>query len=280
MVLLFLLAPVPGMGQVDYEMFPDINGLDKQHNYPVYHADNLWDYINGAADYYVSYNFSDLHIAEYTKGKRYTIKVEIYRHIDPTHAFGIYSQERSPGFDYVDIGTEGYHYGEILNFLNDQYYVKVFSSSDKKRAFESMKEVAKLVSDGLDQSPELPGMLKALPPEGMKPKSEVFIAKNFLGHEFINSVFEASYQKEEDEFEIFILRREDPSDCRNLLSEYFAFVEGSARIVTEGSYTMDDPYNGKIELVWTGNIIYGIRGTENPFVIDHYKELVEERLKN
>ena len=44
--------------------FPMLDGFKKETNYPVYTPDNLWDFINGAADNYLAYDFVDLHVAE------------------------------------------------------------------------------------------------------------------------------------------------------------------------------------------------------------------------
>src|SRR5512133_2305471 len=86
---------------------PELKGYKKVTSYPVFTPENLWDFINGAADNYLAYGFADLHVAEYKKGKD-VIKLEIYRHGDTTLAFGIYSSERSPTFRFVNLGAQGY----------------------------------------------------------------------------------------------------------------------------------------------------------------------------
>ncbi len=87
-------------------VFPQLDGYKMKTNYPVYVPENLWDFINGAADNYLANGFVDLHVAEYKKGKA-VIKLEIYRHSDNTMAFGIYSSERSPSFRFVESWSTG-----------------------------------------------------------------------------------------------------------------------------------------------------------------------------
>ena len=41
------------------------------------------------------------------------------------NAFGMYSSERSPKYDFIPMGTEGYRNEGIINFLQDRYYVKL-----------------------------------------------------------------------------------------------------------------------------------------------------------
>jgi len=77
------------------DLFPGLSKYKMRSDYPVYTPDDLWDYINGAADGYLALGFIDLNIREYTRG-RSIIKAEIYRFGDDARAFGIYSMERSP----------------------------------------------------------------------------------------------------------------------------------------------------------------------------------------
>jgi len=93
----FLLIFLTGSASAQEFTFPDLAGFKKTLDYPVFGPENLWDFINGAADTYLAYGFVDLHVAEYKKGKN-VIKIEIYRHSDKIMAFGIYSTERSPSF--------------------------------------------------------------------------------------------------------------------------------------------------------------------------------------
>jgi len=66
---------------------------------------------------YLAYNFIDLHVAEYKKGKN-VIKIEVYKHSDPTMAFGIYSTERSPSFRFQESGFTGIYYNRWRNRIS------------------------------------------------------------------------------------------------------------------------------------------------------------------
>lgn len=97
-------------------VFPQLKGFKIKTDYPVYVPDNLWDFINGAADNYLANGFVDLHVTEYKKGKA-VIKLEVYRHSENTLAFGIYSSERSPSFRFMNLGAQGYIADGSINFL-------------------------------------------------------------------------------------------------------------------------------------------------------------------
>jgi len=92
-LFLSLLLSLPALTQ-EFTL-PALEGFKKVTSYPVFVPENLWDFINGAADNYLSYAFQDLHVAEYKKGKN-VIKLEVYRHRDKVNTFGIYFSERHP----------------------------------------------------------------------------------------------------------------------------------------------------------------------------------------
>jgi hypothetical protein len=99
-------------------LFPTLKGYKAVNEYPVYTPDDLWNYIDGAADAYLALGFLDLNITEYKKGKK-AIKAEIYRFGDDAMAFGMYSLERSPGYDFIQVGVQGYNEDGVVFLYND-----------------------------------------------------------------------------------------------------------------------------------------------------------------
>lgn len=163
---------------------PELKGYRKESNYPVFTADNLWNFINGAADTYLSLGFEELQVAEYVKGRN-TIKLEIYRHKDATQAFGIYSSERSATFRFLNIGAQGYKVDGSLNFLKGKYYVKIRTNSSSEKVLLSLETLALRVADMLPGESVLPKILSDFPAEGIKKNEETYIADGVLGHEFL-----------------------------------------------------------------------------------------------
>ena len=89
-------------------------------------ADTLYDYINGGSDLYLKYDFEELQVVEYRKDAM-SVSVEVYRHRDADHAFGIYSQERVPSAAFLALGAQGYYENAVCNFIQGGYYVKLSS---------------------------------------------------------------------------------------------------------------------------------------------------------
>ncbi len=124
-LLVGLLFASGGWAQEGASLFPIVPGWTVTTDTTVYTPDNLYDLIDGAADVYLSYGFTDLHLANYRDGKGTEVRVELYRHNTPANAFGIYSQERKPDYHFISVGAQGYRDEGVLNFLAGRYYVKV-----------------------------------------------------------------------------------------------------------------------------------------------------------
>lgn len=258
LTVILLLCCCPALGQNPQdELFPPMKGWTVGHPYPVYLPGNLWDYINGAADAFLSYDFVDLNIAEYIKGKK-KIKVEIYRHKSPVHAFGMYSMERSEDLNFVNIGAQGYHQDDVLNFFCFNFYVKMFANSTDRKTYAGMEKLAANISKRLGSHPAFPPPLTYFPGEGKLANTESYVARNFLGHAFFNDVYTARYDFGSGRFQLFITPRASADECRRLLTSYLEFTGQDASSLTEGKITIHDPYNGDIHLVWERNNIWGV----------------------
>lgn len=248
----------------DSIVFPSMKGYGIVYNYPVYHSDNLWDYIDGAADNYLSYHFQELHIAEYVKGRKIFFKVEIYHHESPLYAFGIYSSERSPVYQFIPLGVQGFREESLINFLKGSYYVKILTQQKGKRVENDLKELAGKVEAILPGAATFPAELRLFPEEGKVRNAERFTAENFLGHEFFDSVFTAEYKTNDVSFTIFLTRRANVENARSLMGNFYKAATGKIPdVLHEGDQMIEDGYNGKIYIIWEGNVIFGFQNMTN-----------------
>ncbi|HAX92707.1 MAG TPA: hypothetical protein DCY25_01960 [Bacteroidales bacterium] len=240
-------------------IFPDLKGYRIMKDYPVYQPENLWDFINGAADNYLAYGFKDLHVAEYKKG-RDVIKIEIYRHSDNTMGFGIYSSERSPSFNFTDIGAQGYITGGSINFFKGDYYVKLRTYSKKEKVLKDEETLARRVASLLPGDNKMPPALSQFPSVGKKPNEEGYIHESVLGHSFLGKAFKAVYQTGSDEFSIYISDGDSPEEVKETAHKYIA-ATGIATVETGDSKIMiTDGYNGTIFLAWKDKRLVIISG--------------------
>ena len=207
-----LLVLLSGTASAQEFNFPDLPGYKKNTDFQVFIPDNLWDFIDGAAETYLSYGFVDLHIAEYKKGKN-LIKLEIYRHSDHIMAFGIYSTERSPSFKFMNLGSQGYKADGAINFFKGNFYVKIRTYSKSEKTLQSAESLALSVAGMLEGSVDMPSVLSLFPSDGKKKNEELYINESVLGHKFLSRAFRANYESGPDIFSVFIFNCKSPEEA-------------------------------------------------------------------
>jgi hypothetical protein len=260
-------------------VFPEVTGWKQSGEIQTFQPENLFDYIDGAADLYLSYDFQELKVAEYRNEKKASVIVEVYRHRTPTHAFGIYSQERLANANFIDVGTQGYIETNVLNFLVGPYYVKINSYNTGAEDQGILLTFAKKVSENLGEKGSLPSILSSFPEEGKKKTSEKFIAIKFLGYSFLHSAFTADYELSGKKFKLFVIEGRDHTECGNMIQKYLQQTGSREKNIIEGHYTIADPYHGEIEVEWRGEYIWGILNVTDPSLRLKYLKLFGEGLE-
>jgi len=258
------LFSVSGDARQNPGLFPKVNGWTQSEAIQAFSPENLYDYIDGAADLYLTYEFQELNVAEYKNEGKASVIVEIYRHKTPTDAFGIYSQERIANADFLDIGAQGYYEEKTLNFLNGPYYVKISSANTGGEDREILVRFAKKTAEILGEDKGFPSLFHAFPEEGKIKNGEKFIGKNFLGYSFFHSAFTADYRFSGQKFKLFLMAGNGSEDCRERLRKYFQQLKRPSDDLSPGRYRISDPYHGEIELFWKENYIGGILDAPPP----------------
>jgi hypothetical protein len=259
-ILLFPVACLAAQVVSSQEIkFPALQGFRLRENYPVYTSDNLWDFIDGAADSYLGYGFIDAHVAEYKRGRE-NIKAEIYHHKDHTMAFGIYSSERSPSFRFNNTGAQGYATDGSLNFFKGNYYVKLRTFSKKQATLQAEQALATRIAAAIEGSDKMPEALALFPGEGKIANSEAFINENVLGHGFLSNAFKADYLSGPDNFSIFIIRNPSADTGRKTLEIYMTATGIDAAVTGEDKYVLSDGYNGKVFVALKDDLLVIVSG--------------------
>lgn len=274
-MIVFLLPSVCLSSDKADDLFPKMDGWELNVGDKVYTPDNLWDIINGAADAYLSYDFQRLYTARYLNNKDGQMRVYIFEHSTPTNTFGIYSQERSSDYEFVNTGAQGFKSGEAYYFITGPYYVQI--SSDKGLS-ESMERLAQKMDKALSEKDQLPAELNLFPEKGKVKNSEKYIANNFLGHNFLHSAFVADYEQGGESFQVFIISPENKQVTEDILKKYLDFVEFPENKRNKNKYSIEDPYNGSILLYQKGKYLCGAMGADKN-TKEEYLAMLKDRLE-
>jgi hypothetical protein len=277
-IFLILLFSLPFATDAESFVPPVIPGWEQDGDVEVFTADNLYNHIDGAAEFYFSYNFQSLWVTRYKKGEA-EITLEVYDHGDPVHAFGIYSMERPDNAAVSAIGAEGYFEESILNFVTGKYYVKMFSFRELNAGSGILLSTAKNFAPRLEKDPRLPVIVKQMPTENLVHNSCQFIPDNFMGLELLGSAFRASYKTADGTLTLFVLERKSADEAALILKKYHEFVKKDPGELKEGSYLIEDPFNGKVFLYWKNNYIIGFSGDDLPAVRESLLAEMKDKIK-
>ena len=191
-------------------------GAVAKHTASFYGPDNLYEYMDGAADIFVLYGIRQmLHID--MRAQAADLSVDVFDMGSADTAFGMYAAERSPDFHFIAIGAEGYQYEGMLNFLQGRYYVKLLGFGDGADA--NLETVARAISERIGMSSTLPALLAKLPMENRKPHSEQYIPADPLGHPFLGPAYAAAYLAGERESKLFVTVARDAADAQHRLRQ-------------------------------------------------------------
>jgi hypothetical protein len=202
-------------------LLPAMSGWTKDGEPQVYTPETLFEYIDGAADAYLSFDFEELAVLSYNGENKRSVTVEIYRHRDLPSAFGIYTQERPQNGNFIDIGTEGYYDTGILDFFQGPYYVKLTGFRLGEDDKDVLTAVARDIAKRVGAAPGFPKALACFPEEGRLAHSERYFARDVLGHGFLHSAYAADYETTGGVLRLYLFEGKDEADARRMLDDYF-----------------------------------------------------------
>jgi hypothetical protein len=254
---------------------------------PVFYGpDDLFEYIDGAADAYLSFEFEQLAAASYAAGAKQSLTIEVYRHRDLRNAFGIYSQEKSSKGKFISLGTEGYYETGVVNFFHGPFYIKLagihLGGEDEKILIGAATAVAAV----LPGEPRYPIVLECFPAGGRIQHSERYVARDVLGHGFLRSAYSADYEAEGKPVRAYIFEADDEADLARMMDAYVEHARNAGSL-SEGrggstlAYRFTDPRkmsDGPMHLRTAGRYAWGLFA-ESDAIADALLDALETNLR-
>ncbi|MDH4223343.1 MAG: hypothetical protein OEV55_07380 [candidate division Zixibacteria bacterium] len=145
--------------------------------FKLYDRENLFDYMDGGAELYLSYDFQKLLVQQY-KAKEKEITVEIYQMETSEDAFGVFSLEQEG--EFLQIENKAFYSSGLLKLWKDNYFVRLMDISGNDKLKDVILDLGKKVSSKIDKKGKLPELLSKLPQEGKILNSEKFFHKQIV----------------------------------------------------------------------------------------------------
>ena len=168
-----------------------------------YVGSELWQYIDGGAELYHQYNFSEAATADYKKGT-IELVIDIYRFASADDAYGLYSMLRSPGTQLLNLGVEGFFAPASLNFVRGEDLVRITGYEQNKEIDAAIIGVAEEINKMLPGITSKPRAFSLFPPGDKIPGTDRYYAESFMGQKFLTQVYSEDYRIFGDSMTLFL----------------------------------------------------------------------------
>jgi hypothetical protein len=241
--------------------FPQIQGWKLSGAIERYKPEMLFEYIDGAAELYLSYDFKELVVAQFQDASgASSLTAEIYDMGTNLSAFGIYSAERTPDSHFLPLGTQGYIEEGALNFLDGHYYVKLMCYEAVPSPEEWLKKFADGIVKKIPGKGDFPVLLAVFPKDGLIQGSEKFILRNVMGFKFLKNGYTADYNLLGAEFSCFLIEGSSAEDAAAMEKQYLDnFLRLGIKVDTGASSShFRDPYLRNVYVAQAGRYLCGL----------------------
>jgi hypothetical protein len=230
--------------------------------------DNLWEFIDGAADGYLSYAFQEVVSADYAQAAMgHQAVIDIFWMKDPLDAFGIYAQERNPEYKFLKIGNEGYTGGSSLNFWSGPYYVKITTFEENGELREEMTKLAAAIAGKVAAPGAEPVEASYFPKENQLPHTIAYLSKDVLAQSYFSRGFQAKYKAAGKEYKMVLVTLGSSAAAQEGLERYRLYISSGGGKVTkdlkapgEGGFSGMDGFYGNMAAIRAGSNIAVVLG--------------------
>jgi hypothetical protein len=145
--------------------------------------DNLYDYIDGGAELYLSYGFNTVISRRYTCPGEMDIVVEIFDMKGVRDAFGVFTNMREK--NQYEFGQGSQQIEGSLIFWKDHYFVSLSTNKSSEKSIAAIKGIAAFIDHAIPQKDKIPQIVALLPEQDLVPEGYCY----FHHYIWINSYY-------------------------------------------------------------------------------------------
>jgi len=196
-------------------LLPDtLNGWSAAKTVPLLSPKDLYEYMDGGAELYLSYGFGEALSRTYSSTSNPEVVVEIYDLLESRNAFGVFTQVREK--ESLLFGQAAYAIPGALLFWKNRYYISISAWEPSIQADKFISEIAAFINSKITAEGQIPEVVSLLPPEGMIPSGFHY----FHHPVWVNSYFfitDENIFAIDDKTDAVIARYEEREDQRKYL---------------------------------------------------------------
>ncbi len=181
-------TPVPPDFSPAKALPQEISGWQKNGDDQVYDRADIFDYLAGAGEIYLAFDFRFVFVREYARAEAPSIVVEIYQMSSAADAYGIFTQDRD-GRE-VRVGQDALYGAGLLRFWKDKVFARIMADRETPEAQAAVMKLGGAIDSAIPGTGPRPEILAKLPVEGLNPLTVRFFHTviSLNSHYFMSNV--------------------------------------------------------------------------------------------
>ncbi len=145
-----------------------------------FEGEDLYTYIDGGAEIYQEYGFRRVVVQDYRNPRGKSVSLEIFEMDSAAAAYGMFTFKRSGKGRSPGLGDGGEIEAYYLNFWKGRFLVTLTGFDESAETVDGLAAIGRAVDPKLPDGGEAPGLVAALPAEGLRPGSVKYL-RGLLG---------------------------------------------------------------------------------------------------
>ncbi len=162
--------------------------LERSSDIRTFAERSLWEYIDGGAELYYTYDFLVVATADYTSDHA-ELLVDIYQFGTTDYAFGLYSMLRGVDVQLIALGIEGFTDPLSITFVKGEYVVRLIAYEETDDNLLALTNLADEIAALIPGTTSKPDMFAFFPDSNAIIASDRLYAEAFLGSDFLTDVY-------------------------------------------------------------------------------------------
>jgi hypothetical protein len=130
-----------------------------------YRDREIFDYMDGAGEVYLLYDFRRLHVRRYTKPNHPALTIELFDMGKSQDAYGVFSHAREAREAGIGQGSE--FRGGLLCFWKNRYFICITAEKMTDEVEKEIEKLGRIVAERIGTDGQSPAILDLLPEKGL-----------------------------------------------------------------------------------------------------------------
>ena len=227
---------------------------------------NLYEYINVEAEFFIAFGFIELTGANYASvaGGKDTATIDIYDMGNKLNAFGVFQSKRGGQASALNLGAASTGSDGYLAFYKDRFFVEIQAYITREKERHMAETMAASIAEHLPGDNTPPWELFYLPEKNRIAGSERYIKGGILGHAFLDRGIVCNYRIQGQKVTAFVAMLPSPRDAVHAVEQHRSFFLKSGKECLpldrfgKHGFISEEPYHQKIMETQVGAFVAGV----------------------